>query len=65
MNYPAKVMKMSALKKMGFPEEWLRSIYQRRSQKIAWKMSNAINSPILFDTDELEKVRKAACVYDR
>ncbi|MBR2256519.1 MAG: hypothetical protein IJ899_04090 [Blautia sp.] len=65
MNYPAQVMKMSDLKKMGFPEEYLLGIYRRRNQKIAWKMSNAINSPILFDTDELEKARRAACVCDK
>ena len=57
--------KMSDLKKMGFPEEYLLGIYRRRNQKIAWKMSNAINSPILFDTDELEKLRRASCVCDK
>ena len=61
MQYPKKVMKLSDLEKMGFPKRTLQQIYNMPGQKIAWKMSNARNSPILFDTDELEKMRKAKC----
>jgi len=61
MQYPAKVMKVSDLMKMGFSKKYLHQIYNMPGQKIAWKMSNARNSPILFDTDELEKMRKAKC----
>lgn len=61
MNYPAKVMKASELVKIGWPMKNLRQIYNMPGQKIAWKMNNAINSPILFDTEELEKYRKARC----
>lgn len=62
MNYPKAVMKMSELKKMGFPEEFLLMIYRLGIRKIAWKSSPSINSPILFDTEELEKYRKSQCL---
>ena len=62
MNYPRAVMRKSELEKMGFPNEWLLKVYRLGIHKIAWKMSNAKNSPILYDTYELEKVRKAQCV---
>lgn len=62
MKYEKAVMTITELKKMGFPEEWLRSIYRNRHQTIAWKMdASKKNSPILFDTEELEKYRKAHC----
>jgi hypothetical protein len=61
MNYPSKVMRATELVKMGWPERSLREIFNIPGQKIAWKMSNAVNSPILFDTEELEKFRKARC----
>ncbi|MCR5404317.1 MAG: hypothetical protein K6E91_10955 [Butyrivibrio sp.] len=61
MDYPAKVMKINDLVKMGWSKKNLREIYNTPGQKIAWKMSNAVNSPILFDTEELEKMRKARC----
>jgi len=63
MTYEKKVMRLSELKKMGFPEDWLLSVYRLQGRRcIAWKNSHAENSPILFDTDELEKYRKAQCV---
>lgn len=63
MNYPKPVMKLSELKKMGFPEEWLLQTYRMQGRRgIAWKMGMAENSPIVFDTEELEKWRKAQCV---
>lgn len=62
MNYPKQVMTITELKKMGFPEDWLRAIYRSRHQTIAWKMNaDKSNSLILFDTEELEKYRKAHC----
>lgn len=61
MDYPAKVMKINDLVKMGWSKKNLREIYNIPGQKVAWKMSNAVNSPILFDTEELEKLRKARC----
>lgn len=63
MNYPKPVMRLSELKKMGFPDEWLRYVYRMQgTRKIAWKMGMGENSPILFDTEALEKFRKAQCV---
>lgn len=67
MNYPKQVMTISELKKMGFPDEWLRNIYRSRSinrdHNIAWKMGgeDKPKSTILFDTEELEKYRRAQC----
>lgn len=65
-GYPKKFMRLSALVKMGLPEKWLRTIYYSRSinrdNSIAWKMdASKVNSPIIFDTDELEKYRKSQC----
>lgn len=65
MTYPRAVMKMSELKKMGFPEKWLLMVYRTKNKNgLAWKASNKKNSPILFDTERLEKVRIALCVPD-
>ena len=62
MKYPKQVMTISELKKMGFPEEWLRNICRDRHQNIAWQMDKSKpNSPFVFDTEELEKYRKAQC----
>lgn len=65
MEYPKAVMKMSELQEMGFPREWLLSVYRTRNQKIAWKTSAASNGHIIFDTDALEKYRKAQCTGGR
>lgn len=63
MKYPKPVMRMSELKKMGFPEEWLLTAFRMQGRRaIAWKMGISENSPIVFDTEELEKYRKAQCV---
>ena len=63
MDYPKAVMRISELKKMGFPDEWLRYVYRMQgNRQIAWKMGQGDNSPILFDTAALEKFRKAQCV---
>lgn len=61
MDYPKQIMKLSELKAMGFPEEWLLRIYRSRGQQVAWKMSAKQNAPILFDTEALERVRKIHC----
>jgi hypothetical protein len=56
-------MKKSELLRMGFTDEWLTYVFTvRTDKKIAWRAGNAKNSPICFDTEELEKLRKAACV---
>lgn len=62
MKYPKPVMKKSQLMKMGFTEEWLMYVFRiRTDRKIAWKSGFKSNSPILFDTEELEKLRKDSC----
>lgn len=63
MNYPKPIMKLSELRKMGFDEAWLLYIYNKRSDlKIAWKGGNGKgNSPIMYDTEGLERFRRASC----
>jgi len=61
MEYPKSVMRISELTEMGFSENWLMRVYRRRNQTVAWKISPKRNSPILFDTDGLEKIRLAEC----
>ena len=65
MQYPKPVMKISELQAMGFTKEWLMYAFRRRNQTFAWKMSTANNSAILFDTEGLEKFRKAQCAGGR
>lgn len=62
MEYPKSVMRKNELIQMGFPEEWLMTVYRLGIRKIAWKMGKASNSPILFDTAELEKYRRTQCL---
>lgn len=59
--YPKPIMKMSELKIMGFSEEYLLRVFRSRNQKVAWKGSTKTNSPIFFDTEELEKLRRKHC----
>lgn len=58
MTYPKAVMRLSELKKMGFPEEYLLQAYRSKNQKFAWKSDTTKqNSPILFDTEVFDKYR--------
>lgn len=58
MNYPKKIMSMTALTEMGFPEPFLRKAYADPKQEFAWKSdATKKNSPILYDTEGLEKYR--------
>ena len=62
MTYPKQVMTVKELRAMGYPKEYLLEIYRNRNQKIAWKTgTGGRTSTILFDTEELEKFRKAQC----
>ncbi len=54
-------MKKSELQKMGFPEQWLLTVYYT-TRGIAWKTGSAPNCPIVFDTAELERYRKRTSV---
>lgn len=63
MTYPKAVMTIPELIAMGFPEKWLLMVFRMQGRRaIAWKRGTATNSPILFDTEELEKYRKSQCV---
>lgn len=60
MEYPRKVMRKKELRGMGFSEAYLMRIFRTVGTPVAWKMNPGArqkNSPILFDTEELEKVR--------
>lgn len=58
MNYPKPIMRKTELEKMGFPKEFLLTAARSRSQTFAWKMNPAKrNSPLMFDTEGLEKYR--------
>lgn len=65
MNYPKQIMKIGELQKMGFSRQWLMMVFRMCGQKAAWKSSPAPNGHIMFDTDQLEKIRKAQCVGGR
>lgn len=56
MEYPKKVMKMSELKAMGFPEAFLLEAYRDPKQDFATKVNPAKpNSTIIFDTVGFDK----------
>lgn len=65
MEYPKQVMKKTELEKMGFPKQWLLQVFRKHGQKVAWQMGTGKNSPILFDTAALEKIRQANCGLGR
>lgn len=51
MIFPKKIMRMSELKDMGFPEEYLLRAYRSIGQTFATKLNPyKQNSPIIFDT---------------
>ena len=56
MVYPKPIMRLKQLKEMGIPEAALMRIYRTRGQKVAKKISpGKRNSPLIFDTAELDK----------
>ena len=63
MEYPKPVMRMKELKKMGFGETFLRYVILNQGNRgIAWQDDPSYeNSPYNFDTEALEKFRKAQC----
>ena len=62
MKYPKQVMTIKELQAMGWPRDELLGIYRNRHQNIAWKAGKGgRTSTILFDTEELEKERRARC----
>ncbi len=55
MNYPKKIMRWNELLKMGMPKEILKRAYDSKDL-IGWKINpSAKNSPIVFDTEALDK----------
>ncbi len=65
MDYPKPVMKKTELKKMGFDDAFLDRAFRVKGQTFAWKSTNKPNSPILFDTEGLEKFRLTQCGLER
>ena len=63
MTYPKSLMRISELKEMGWSKQELLFIY-RTTKGIASK-GKSRNSPIKFDTEALEKYRKAQCAGGR
>lgn len=64
MKYPKKIMKRGELiRGMGFTEPYLMRAFSTPGQTFAWR-ENPLNkhSPILFDTDGLEKWRIEDCM---
>ncbi|MCI9148284.1 MAG: hypothetical protein HFG73_08475 [Hungatella sp.] len=58
MEYPKPIMKMSELKKMGFPEEYLLYAFRSKNQRFASRMNPTKNkSTIIFDTAGFEAWR--------
>lgn len=57
MEYPRKVMRLSAMRdELSIPEEVLLTAYQTPGQTFARKINpKKRNSPIVFDTAEFEK----------
>lgn len=58
-QYPRIIMRKTELEKMGFAKEYLERIHREIGAPVAWKInpgSKRGNSPILFNTQELEKV---------
>lgn len=63
MNYPSNIMTRKALiTQVGFTEAYLMRAFSTPGQTFAWR-ENPLNkhSPIMFDTDGLEKWRLEDC----
>ena len=63
MEYPRPIMKKAELQDMGFPRDFLNKAYLKGG--IAWKADPIKrNSPLLFDTQSLEKFRQETMRID-
>ena len=66
MDYPAKVMSMKALVRMGISESFLRRAYTDKHTKIAWRADpTRSNSKIMFDKEELEAYRLRQIAFEK
>lgn len=65
-TYPKPEMRLSELVKMGFSKTWLLSIaknpYLQAEYNVAHRISDAPNSPYIFNTSAVERIRKNNCV---
>ena len=62
MKYPKQIMTIKELLPYGWKRRELMDIYRSRNQKVAWKCGRGgRTSTIKFDTEELEKYRRAHC----
>lgn len=66
MEYPKEEMRLSELIKMGFSKTWLLNIaknpYLQAEYNVAHRISDAPNSPYIFNTRAVERIRKNKCV---
>ena len=66
MEYPKPQMRISELVKMGLSKTWLLNIahnaYLQSEYNVAHRISNAPNSPYIFNTAAVERIRKNNCV---
>ena len=66
MDYPAKVMSMKALVRMGISESFLRRAYMDKSTQIAWRADpTRANRKIIFDTEALELYRLKQIAFEK
>lgn len=62
MKYPKQIMNKKELLSMGFPEAFLMRTLSTPGQTFAWRENPANkHSPIMFDTEGLEKWRLDDC----
>lgn len=53
---PRQITTIRGLVEMGYPEEYVRNLVQRRDQTFAWREDpRKPNSPYLIDLERLEK----------
>jgi hypothetical protein len=66
MKYPKQRMKIKELVEMGYSKVELMKIHNnrgiQRDYRISRKMSDAPNSPIVFDTEQLAKYERAQSI---
>lgn len=58
-------MRRQELIRLGFSGNFLEQAYHSRGQTFAWKSGKTKNSPLLFDTEGLEKYRVSKCGLGR
>ena len=61
MTYPKPFMSTKELMNMGYTKKFLYSVARNRYLKIACRSGDGRNSKWIYDTELLEKYRKAHC----